>query len=65
MCESVAFMLEKNNELRKIMEYIVNVDPYENKVRLTDLFGNQRIVDGSIKEIRLMEHKIILEKNRD
>lgn len=63
MCESAAFILEKNKELRKVMDYIVNIDPYEDKICLTDLFGNKKIIDGSIKEIRLMDHKIILEEN--
>ena len=62
MCESSAFMLGKNNELNKIMENIVTVDPYTGKVYLTDLFGNQKIIDGVIKEVRLMDHKIILEE---
>ena len=59
MCESAAFIL-KNNELHKVMENVVSVDPYEGKVYLTDLLGDQKIVDGVIKEIRLMDHKIIL-----
>lgn len=59
MCESAAFIL-KNNELEKVMDNVVNVDPYEGKVYLTDLLGEQKIVDGVIKEIRLMDHKIIL-----
>ena len=62
MCESSAFMLGKNNEINKIMENIVTVDPYKGKVYLTDLFGNQKIIDGVIKEVRLMDHKIILEE---
>ena len=62
MCESSAYILGKNNELNKIMENIVTVDPYEGKVYLTDLFGNQKIIDGVIKELRLMDHKIILEE---
>ena len=62
MCESSVFILGKNNELNKIMENIVTVDPYEGKVYLTDLFGNQKIIDGVIKEVRLMDHKIILEE---
>ena len=62
MCESSAFILGKNNELNKITENIVTVDPYEGKVYLTDLFGNQKIIDGVIKELRLMDHKIILEE---
>lgn len=60
MCESSAFVLGKDNKLEKIMENVVNVDPAEGKVYLTDLLGEQKIVDGFIKEIRLMDHKIIL-----
>ena len=42
------------------MENVVSVDPLDGKVFLTDLLGEQKIVDGRIKEIRLMDHKIIL-----
>lgn len=62
MCESSAFMLGKNNEINKIMDYIVKVEPYNDKVYLTDLFGNKKIIDGVIKEMILMDHKIILEE---
>lgn len=60
MCESSAFVLGKDNKLEKVMENVVNVDPTEGKVYLTDLLGEQKIIDGFIKEIRLMDHKIIL-----
>ena len=62
MCESSAFVLGKDNKLEKIMENVVSIDPYEGKVYLTDLLGDQKIIEGSIKEIRLMDHKIILEE---
>ena len=64
MCESSAFIMGKNNELIKIMDYIVNVNPDGDRVYLTDLFGNQKIIDGAIKEMRLIDHKIILEENK-
>ena len=62
MCESRAFMLMENNELEKIMDYVVSVNPYEDKVYLTDLLGKQKIIDGEVKEIRFMDHKIILKE---
>lgn len=62
MCESSAFVLGKDNKLEKVMENVVSVDPTEGKVYLTDLLGEQKIIDGVIKEIRLMDHKIILEE---
>ncbi|WP_455538858.1 CooT family nickel-binding protein [Terrisporobacter sp.] len=62
MCESSAFILRKDNKLEKVMENVVTVDPVDGKVYLTDLLGEEKIVDGFIKEIRLMDHKIILEQ---
>ena len=29
MCESSAFLLGKNNELTRVMENVVSVDPYK------------------------------------
>lgn len=62
MCESSAFVL-RDEKLEKVMENVVTIDPYEGKVYLTDLLGDQKIIDGVIKEIRLMDHKIIIKEN--
>ena len=58
-----AFLLGKDNKLEKIMDNVVSVDPDNGKVYLTDLLGEEKIIDGVIKQIRLMDHKIILEQN--
>ncbi|TQW36609.1 CooT family nickel-binding protein [Clostridioides difficile] len=63
MCESSAFICKSNNELEKVMENVVNIDPCDGKIYLTDLSGEQKIIDGIIKEIRLMDHKIIIQEN--
>ena len=63
MCESSAFLLGKDNKLEIIMDNVVSVDPDNGKVYLTDLLGEEKIIDGVIKQIRLMDHKIILEQN--
>ena len=63
MYESSAFLLGKDNKLEKIMDNVVSVDPDNGKVYLTDLLGEEKIIDGVIKQIRLMDHKIILEQN--
>lgn len=62
MCESAAYVL-KNNNLERVMDNVVSVDPSEGKVYLTDLLGEQKIIDGEIKEIRLMDHKIIIKES--
>ena len=45
MCESAAFVLGKNNELTRVMENVVNVNPVNGKVYLTDLLGEEKILD--------------------
>lgn len=59
MCESAAYVL-KDDKLERVMDNVVSVDPFEGKVYLTDLLGEQKIIDGKIKEIKLMDHKIII-----
>lgn len=63
MCESVAY-ISKEGYLDRIMDNVVSVDPFEGKVYLTDLLGEQKIIDGEIKEISLMDHKIIIKENK-
>ncbi len=61
MCESAAYVL-RDEKLERVMDNVVSVDPYEGKVYLTDLLGGQKIIDGEIKEIKLMDHKIIIKE---
>ena len=61
MCESAAYVL-RDEKLERVMDNVVSVDPYEGKVYLTDLLWGQKIIDGEIKEIKLMDHKIIIKE---
>lgn len=61
MCESTAYLV-KNDVLEKIMENVVYMKPENGKVYLADLLGEQKIVNGEVKEIRLIDHKILIEE---
>lgn len=61
MCESQAYLLTSAGE-EKIMNNVVFVKPENGKVYLEDLLGEQMIVDGEIKEMKLIAHKIIIER---
>jgi predicted RNA-binding protein len=63
MCESAAYVIREEG-LEKVMENVINMLPEDGKVYLTDLLGEQKIIDGQIKEIRLMDHKIIIEEKK-
>jgi len=61
MCEANAYVYEKGEEEL----YLENVDimrPEGGKIYLRNLFGEQKIFDGQIREVSLLHHKIVLEK---
>jgi predicted RNA-binding protein len=61
MCEANAYIYKDGAEEL----YLENVDvmkPEEGKVFLKNLFGEQKIFEGEIKEVSLLRHKILLEK---
>lgn len=61
MCEASAFILEDGKE-RLIMESVDTVDPEgENVWRLVGIFGDQTVVKGRIKSMRLVDHTILFE----
>ena len=61
MCEANAFMME-NEEKKLIMESVDTIDPEgENTWRLVGIFGDQTIVKGRIKAMKLVDHSILFE----
>jgi predicted RNA-binding protein len=63
MCESTAYLITPEGE-RKVMDYVIEIVPKENgKLFLTDILGEEKIIEGIIKEIKLLDHKIIIQKN--
>jgi len=63
MCEANAYIYQNGKEEL----YLENVDllrPEGGKILLKNLFGEQKVFDGDIKEISLLKHKIVLEKKQ-
>lgn len=61
MCEANAYILDNGKEEL----YLENVDvmkPEEGKIFLKNLFGEQKVFEGEIKEISLLRHKIVLQR---
>lgn len=59
MCEAKVFF-EKEGKLEEFMENVITIKPENDKLLLIDLFGDQKFVDARVKEIKLLEHKVIL-----
>jgi predicted RNA-binding protein len=61
MCEANAYIYREGKEEL----YLENVDvmkPEGGKIYLKNLFGEQKVFEGEIREVSLLKHKIILEK---
>ncbi|MHB8792912.1 MAG: CooT family nickel-binding protein [Thermoleophilia bacterium] len=61
MCELAVYLLE-NGEEKILMEDVASIKPEGEKLVLTDLLGQQEIVEAKIKELKLLEHKVYLVK---
>lgn len=59
MCEANVFM-EKGGKLEEFMDNVVTIKPEGDKLLLVDLFGEQKFVDAAVKEIKLLDHQVIL-----
>ena len=62
MCQSTAYML-KNGKEEEILADIATIIPEGKKLRLISLFGEEEVVEASIQEINLLEHKILLKQS--
>jgi len=61
MCEAVVFIV-KDGDKQQIMENVVTVHPEGDKLLLTDLFGEQKLITASVDKVDLLGHEIILKK---
>jgi len=61
MCEANAYLLKDGRE-HLLMEFVDVVEPEKDGVwRLVGIFGDQKIVNGRIKGMNLVNHKILFE----
>ncbi|MDP3013505.1 MAG: CooT family nickel-binding protein [Candidatus Subteraquimicrobiales bacterium] len=59
MCEAKVFF-EKEGKFEDFMDNVITVKPENDGLLLIDLFGEQKFVKAQVKEIKLLEHKVIL-----
>ena len=60
MCEANAYMIQNGKE-DMILESVDLIEPEDGKLRLVNIFGEQKVLDARIKRLELGDHKIILE----
>ena len=59
MCEASAYLVKDGKE-EIIMENVDIMRPENGNIYIQDIFGEQRWVKGRIKEMNLVQHRIVL-----
>ncbi len=62
MCEANAYIFRDDQE-ELILKSVDRVEPQEDGgFLLVDIFGTQKIIGGKLKQMNLVDHKIIFEE---
>ncbi|MEA3279791.1 MAG: CooT family nickel-binding protein [Thermodesulfobacteriota bacterium] len=61
MCEANAYLIEGKEE-KLVMESVDTVEPEEEGVKLTSIFGEQKFLKASIHSLSLVDHKVFLKE---
>lgn len=61
MCEQNVYMLNENGEEKLLMESVDKFIPNDNGIYIENIFGERKTIHATIKEMRLVDHRIILE----
>lgn len=66
MCETNVY-IEKDKEAELYLENVDIIIPNtrEGKIYIKNIFGEEKFFEGSIKEISLVSHKVILSPQSD
>ncbi|RJP29267.1 MAG: CooT family nickel-binding protein [Actinobacteria bacterium] len=59
MCESHAYLIEGDEE-RLVMEDVINVREEDGKVILSNIIGEESVLEAEVAAITLLEHKVLL-----
>ena len=62
MCEANVYFLDKEGKETLILESVDKVIPTEDGILLESIFSERKTVKARIKEMALVEHRIVLEE---
>ena len=61
MCEANVYLLENGKE-ELLLERVDTIVPKDNEIFLENIFGQRKTLAAQIKELHLVDHRIILER---
>ncbi len=64
MCEASAYVIQDGKETL-ILENVDELHKEGDTIKMTNLFGDQKVLEAQIKMISFVDNKIILEKAKE
>jgi len=61
MCDTSAYMIKDGGSEELILESLQILKVNNGSIEITNIFGEQKTVDGKIKELNFMDNKVLIE----
>lgn len=62
MCEANVYFVDKEGKEKLLLESVDKIIPNEDGIFLENIFSQRKTVKAKIKEMALVEHRIVLEE---
>lgn len=63
MCEANVYLIDKEGKERMLLESVDKIIPLDGSIELENIFSQRKTVKAKIKEMSLVEHRIVLEED--
>jgi predicted RNA-binding protein len=64
MCQTSVYLVHEGKE-ELVLQDVVNITPEGAMLKLVNLFGEEKVVEGRIRQIDLLSHRITIHATRD
>jgi predicted RNA-binding protein len=61
MCEANAYLVKDGKE-QLILEAVDKVESEEGRLKIENIFGEQKVIQGRIRSMSLVDHRIVIEQ---
>ncbi len=59
MCQTAVYLVHEGKE-ELVLQDVVNITPEGSTLKLVNLFGEEKVLEGRIRQIDLLSHRIII-----
>lgn len=63
MCEANVYLIDKEGNEKLLLESVDKILPVDNMLKLENIFNQRKTIKAKIKEMALVDHRIVLEES--